>query len=412
MSERCIAHIAVYPASGALHSSEQDLSALAGYLKPLLESLPPEDRVRQVVLTNLKSESPVTFEQKGIRVEECWRRGSLSYAWGIFRRILRNRDYQIVHLQHEFNQFGGALTLPVTLMLLAAIRFIARRSLVITVHEVLRIELLNREFLDSVFIKYPAGITRLIVFLYYFLLGLIAHVLIAQDEVFAETLKLQYRAVAKVEIIRIGTEISIPAPRAESRDRWKFGRNDRVVLFFGTLDWRKGIDVLIDAWVRLPGEFGRFIIGGGAPPRVRNTPEYRSWRGHLETRVAGIDSIQCIGFVQDSDLATLFGAADIVVLPYIVPQRVSAVFNQAASFGVPMIASSVFQGRGDPVMFFDPTPSALALKLQRAFDGEMDELLEASLTFRRENSWEYSALKLLIIYRNLIAQTGAPNMVG
>lgn len=409
MAEACVAHIAVYPASGASHSSERDLSALAGYLKSLLQSLTTEERGRQVVLTNLKSASPVSFEERGIRVKECWRKGSLNYAWILFRMILVNKDYRIVHLQHEFNQFGGALTLPATILLLASIRFVARRKLVITMHEVLRLELLSRKFLDSVMIKYPAGMTRFTVFLYYWLLGHIAHVLVAQDEVFARTLKLQYRAVAKVEIIRIGTEISMTAPKLQSRKRWNLSINDKVVLFFGTLDWRKGIDLLIDAWEQLPKDYARLVIGGGAPARVRNTPEYRSWRSNLETRVRRIDSIQCTGFVEDADLPSLFGAVDLVVLPYIVPQRVSAVFNQASSYGVPLIASTVFQGQADPVMLFEPTPSALASKLRVAFDGQMKaKLLEACLAFRANNSWKKSAADLSRIYQNLVAEPAPP----
>ncbi len=397
-----VAHISVFPAKGFLHSSEGDISALAGYLNSLLADFPLESGVNHTVLTNIKGDGACQFELNDIKVIECWRRGSLSFFLDLIRVIHQNPRWKIIHLQHEFNQFGGVLVLPLTLFMLACLRVVMGRKVVVTVHEVLRLEMLTRGFLDSVLVKYPVMITRLVVFVYYFLLGCCANVLIAQDEVFAGTLKDQYKVPANVRVIRIGTSITEPADRSISRSRWQLPETGRVILFFGTIDWRKGIDGLLDAWLLLPENFGTLVLAGGTPTRVAGTAEYRSWRKSMESRALSIPSVHFIGFVEDRDLATLFGATDVIVLPYIVPQRVSAVFNQAASFGKPLLASSVFEGQADPCMLFNADPKALADKLVWAFDGNLHLLEAASLVFRENHSWRSSAFQLSSIYRQLL----------
>lgn len=400
-----VAHISVFPAKGFLHSSEGDISALAGYLNSLLQDFPAESMMRHTVLTNIKGREKCHFLVGDILVIECWKRGSISFFWSLFRTISENPKWRIIHLQHEFNQFGGVFALPLTILLLCSLRVLLRRKVVITVHEVLRLEMLTRAFLDSVVVKYPASLTRLVVFVYYHFLGCFANVLIAQDELFAETLKEQYKSRAPVKIIRIGTSIAEPTESSISRSRWKIPEKENAILFFGTLDWRKGIDILLDAWELLPKNFGRLILAGGTPTRVAATAEYQTWRRLLEARASAISSVDFTGFVEDRDLATLFGAADLVVLPYIVPQRVSAVFNQAASFGKPLIASSVFSGQADPCMLFEPDAKSLAEKLRWAFDGHLDNLQAAALDFRAKHSWRTSAFQLSEIYKQLLSPT-------
>lgn len=401
MIEKTIIHISVFPEAGKTHSAEGDISALAGYLKALLAGFSSNMEFKHIVLTNLKSKQPVNFEEDGVLVIECWKRGSLTFFWSILKKIFQNPQWRIVHLQHEFNQFGNALTLPLTLLLLVYIRLIGRRKLVVTLHEVLDPKLLTSDFLRSVMIKYPASITQLIVRIYYFMIGILAHTLIAQDKAFVQILKSQYFVLAPVEIVRIGTTSVTPPPKNMSRHRWKLSENERVVLFFGTLDWRKGLDCLVDAWQLLPPDFGKLIISGGTPTRVGHTPEYRSWRKNLENHAKQNPSILFLGFVADEDLPSLFGAADLAVLPYIVPQRVSAVFNQAASFGIPLIASSVFSDQAASVMLFDPTPTSLSKKIRGALTGQTQDLRRASKDFRENNSWQKSASHLSDIYLKL-----------
>lgn len=408
MRDPDIIHIAVYPAQGKTHSAAEDLSALAGYLKSLLSGFSPQSRCGHIVLTNKKSSGGERFTDSGLLVVECWKKGSLSFAWSLFREILRHPKVRIVHLQHEFNQFGGAVALPLTLVLLFAIRFLACRKLVITVHEVIYPDQITRKFLDSVFIPYPVALVRAVLRFYFSVLGFLANRLIAQDEFFADRLRCDYRVRAPVDVVKIGTEIAKPVNRDEARRALDLKPAGPVVLFFGTIDWRKGLDLLLDAWGELPKGFGTLLICGGEPVRVKNTREYRTWRVSLNEKMHAFGDVQCLGFVEDQMLPTLFGATDLVVLPYIVPQRVSAVFNQTTSYGVPLLASDVFKEQAEPTMIFGETATDLAAAISFAFSDNCFQLREASLSYRERNTWEKSAQTLSEIYSNLIETSHSP----
>ena len=393
-----VMHITIYPAEGASHSSAGDLSALAGYTKALFAHFSPAMRARHVVLTNRKSESRRTFVDDGLEVREVWDKGSWRYPWQIVQEARRLPEHRVVHLQHEFNQFGGAVSLPLTLFMLVCLRLL-RRRIVITLHEVLSLRQIDTEFLRRSSIRYPAWMTRLVVRVYYGALCGLADVLVVQDEHFAEVLRREYKARAPIHIVRIGTDILEPPPRSQARERWSLPADGRVALFFGTLDWRKGLDILVDAWAMLPQGLCALVIAGGKPMRVQHTADFQRWFASLEAKVRGNSAIRMVGFVDDRDMPALFGAADLVVLPYIVPQRVSAVFNQAASYGVPLIASDEFVDQAVPAMVFEKSAAALAEKVRWALEDGLTSLKESVLEFRHANSWSRSAAELARIYR-------------
>lgn len=401
-----VMHLTIYPAEGATHSSAEDLSALAGYTKALFAHFTPAMRNRHVVVTNKKTGIRRHYNDDGLEVREVWDKGSWRYPWQIVREARSLPEHRVVHLQHEFNQFGGATTLPLTLLMLCCLRWLLRRRIVITLHEVLSLRQIDAEFLRRSCIRYPVWLTRWVVRWYYGAVVGLADVLVVQDEHFAAILRDEYRARGPIRIVRIGTDTLDPPPRTESRHHWGLPADGRVALFFGTLDWRKGLDMLVEAWSLLPPRMCTLLIAGGKPMRVQHTAEYRAWLATLENNVKRNSDVRLLGFVADRDMPSLFGAADFVVLPYVVPQRVSAVFNQAASYAVPLIASDTFAEQAAPVMVFEKSPAALAEKVRWALHEGLPALKDSVLVFRTEHSWARSAATLAGVYRD-VASGGA-----
>jgi glycosyltransferase involved in cell wall biosynthesis len=401
-----VMHLTIYPAEGATHSSAEDLSALAGYTKALFSHFAPAVRRRHVVVTNKKTGACRRFSDEGLEVWEAWDKGSWRYPWQILQAARNLPEHRVVHLQHEFNQFGGAMTLPLTIIMLACLRWVLRRRIIITLHEVLSLRQIDAEFLRRSCIRYPAWLTRWVVRFYYGAVVTLADVIVVQDEHFACILREEYRARGPIRVVRIGTDTVEPPPLLECRHRWGLPADGRVALFFGTLDWRKGLDLLVEAWSLLPAGFCTLLIAGGKPMRVQHTAEYQAWLASLEGNVSRTPDIRMLGFIADPDMPSLFGAADVVVLPYVVPQRVSAVFNQAASCGVPLIASDAFAAQAEPAMVFEQSPAALADKIQWALREGLPELRAAAIRFRDEHSWARSAAMLADTYRS-VAYGGA-----
>jgi glycosyltransferase involved in cell wall biosynthesis len=402
MTNREVATITIYPAQGQSHAPAAQLSALAAYSRALLSALPEENRRRHVVLTNFKGDAASSFDDGGIEVREVWKKGSLLFAFQILGAVRRMPGLRVVHLQHEFNQFGGAATIPFILVLLWSLRFIFRKKVLVTFHEVVGRELLDPELAKNFCLPVPPRVALVLFRWYYRAAAFAANELFIQHEKFRDLLRGEMGIRTPTQILRIGTEDpEALADREGSRKVHGYGAGDKVLLFFGTLDWRKGLDVLIDAFERLPAEDGyRLLIGGGQPVRIKGRPEYQAWYGALARRMEANPAIRQIGFVADEDVPGMFAASDLVVLPYVVPQMVSAVLNHAASYERPFICSDAFRGHADELALFPARTEELAEKIRWAFAGGCaQELLAYALRYKRENSWTRSAELLAGRYR-------------
>lgn len=395
MSLREIATISIYPEQGHSHSSAQQLSALAAYTRSLLHALPENERFRHVILTNLKTGKPSVFTDAGIEVREIWQKGRLCFIWQILRAIHNLPNLKLVHLQHEFNQFGGLLSIPLIPALLWILHFVLKKKVIITYHEVAGRELLSPELAKKFCLPAPGPIIRFLFKQYYRITSYAANLLLVQHVKF-QTILHDEMGIKKVsKILPIGTEDQLDlADRNASRKQFGFDPDERVLLFFGTLDWRKGLDILIDAFSRLPSPGYCLIIGGGEPVRIKHKLEYQKWYKGIVEKIEQNSSIHHIGFVADQDIPVLFSACDLVVLPYVVPQMVSAVLNYAASYERPFIGSNAFQGHADPLVLFQADAKQLAEKMEWCFAGHQNELLDYARKYKKENSWSRSAALL------------------
>ena len=195
-----------------------------------------------------------------------------------------------------------------------------------------------------------------------------------------------------IHILPLGAHADVVlAERLPSREKYGIPSDERVLLFFGVLDWRKGLHVLIDAFEKLRGDKFCLIVGGGQPVNRKNTRQYRAWYSSVTERMATNPGIVNLGFVPERDIPALFAASDLVVLPYVVPQVVSAVLTHAATYERPFIASSAFSGHADPLVLFEPDADGLAEKIRWSFDEHYGDLESYARQYKDENSWTRSA---------------------
>lgn len=110
--------------------------------------------------------------------------------------------------------------------------------------------------------------------------------------------------------------------------------DDQIVLLFsGKLSRRKGVDLLIDAARRLPGETrSRTVLaflGDGA------------LRGDLERQAAAGSGVRAIflGFQNQRQLSRYYHASDVLVLPSRQSETWGLVVNEALHHGVPCVVS-------------------------------------------------------------------------
>lgn len=130
-----------------------------------------------------------------------------------------------------------------------------------------------------------------------------------------------------------------PLPQAEARQRLGLPGDVPVCLFFGSIRPDKGLDVLLDALGRLrrKGEKPHLIIAGSVKDAGRSYQPYKEQivRHGLQAQVC-----ELVRFIADEEVPALFGASDLVVLPYR-QVAMSGVLHLAYTMGRPVVASEV-----------------------------------------------------------------------
>jgi alpha-1,3-rhamnosyl/mannosyltransferase len=182
---------------------------------------------------------------------------------------------------------------------------------------------------------------------------------------------------------------------------------DGYVLFIGTLEPRKNLGVLLDAYERL-------IAHGGPVPPLRIAggagPGAAAWLDRM-ARAPLAGHVQHLGYVADDAREALFAGARTLVLPSL-DEGFGIPALEAMAAGIPVVASNAGalpEVVGDAAVLFNPTdPDALAYALSRLAtdDAWARERATAGLTRARTYTWDAGARALRRAYDDAIAHRG------
>jgi len=239
------------------------------------------------------------------------------------------------------------------------------------------------------------------------IIGRLAHIVLAQLAT-AIIVHCEYaREVLTREFYRRRNIYTIPHPsyinvypniisKQKARALLDLANNQRVFLFLGTIRPYKGLDRLVEAFCRIPGDELRLVIAGKpwntVPP------------GELESLAQGDERIILVPrFIPNTDLQLFYNVADIIVLPYTEVLSSGAALL-AMSFGRPVIAPAigcltevVTLGVGS---LYDPTdPQGLYKALLRARTADLETMGQNAYKRATELTWTDMALKTLRAYR-------------
>ena len=185
-------------------------------------------------------------------------------------------------------------------------------------------------------------------------------------------------------------------PEAIAAVRNKHGLERPFVLFIGTVEPRKNIDTLLDAWGSLPGsahdEFDLVIAGpiGWASAATRDR----------------ISKTRYLGYVPEADLAPLTAAASVFAYPSLY-EGFGFPVAQALAAGVPVVTSnlsSLPEVAGDAALLVDPRSQAelrdALLRLLLSPDLRSD-LAARGRCRARQFRWDECAAKSLRFFESL-----------
>jgi glycosyltransferase involved in cell wall biosynthesis len=166
------------------------------------------------------------------------------------------------------------------------------------------------------------------------------------------------------------------------------------LLFVGTLEPRKNVPGLVEAYDRLRrrcGDVPELRLAGGT------TPEVASWLAHLAPPLS--DWVRHIGYVADADRPSVYAGARLLVLPSF-DEGFGLPALEAMTIGVPVVASAsgaLPEVLADAALLVDPgDPDALAAAIERVLvDAPLRQALIArGLERARAFSWRESASRL------------------
>jgi len=183
--------------------------------------------------------------------------------------------------------------------------------------------------------------------------------------------------------------------------RERQGLPDRFILYVGTLEPRKNVPRLLQAYARLRR-------AGNAPPLV--LVGARGWRhtaidamlAHLDLR----DHVRFLGYVPAPELPLCYNAAAVFVYPSLY-EGFGLPPLEALACGTPVVTSSTSslpEAVGDAALLVDPRdPAALAGALRAALEDEplRDRLRRAGFQQASRFTWRRTAEQTLAVYHGL-----------
>jgi glycosyltransferase involved in cell wall biosynthesis len=232
-----------------------------------------------------------------------------------------------------------------------------------------------------------------------------------------ESLRSLVSPLGQVEIIPCGTDISNfrPLPRTEARAKLGLSPQDRVVLYVGRFDLRKGIETFVRAGALLHQKgipnLKLVIVGGSSLDKADGQERLR-----IEELVKelGLEEITTFaGRVDHDSLPYYYAATDVSVVPsHYEPFGLVAI--EAMACGAPVVASDV----GGLQFTVVPEETGLLVPPQdhQAFADAIERIIcneawaqqlrkQATINVNQRFSWSGVAMQLTELYRHVLAQS-------
>lgn len=199
---------------------------------------------------------------------------------------------------------------------------------------------------------------------------------------------------AHIQVLRNGVDLTMFRPLDRAQARWDLGFEGPTLLSVGLLIERKGHDLIIEAMARLPGY--RLAIAGEGPER-----------GALEAlarRTGVADRVRFLGLISHDRLASVFSAADALVLASS-REGWPNVLLEAMACGTPVVVSNI-PGMSEVVtdrvgvMLPERTPAGVAAAVERLFLLPRDRLDVRH--YAEDFSWEETSKGQISLFREIL----------
>jgi glycosyltransferase involved in cell wall biosynthesis len=304
------------------------------FLGKALQAAVADDRIQLLFYRSIPESNRVDLNNS----RKVWSQ-NIFYPFEIFRQVAKDKP-DIVHIQHEFNMFGGYRTVAVFPVLLLLLR-LARAKTVITLHAVVPPSMVNPEFARVFGASSRLWIfLRLAMWITFRTSISLSSSIIVHANILKTYLERGYDAPPeKIQVIPIGVPEAYT--KFAEHSKWKsLLSGKKIILFFGYLTERKDVTSLIRAFRKLSidrDDLRLVIVGGILSYSSPYVDKLRSTiialgiedKVMLDTRTP----------FPAEELHELYELADVFVLPYSLSISSSLVLSFALQHRKPVVAA-------------------------------------------------------------------------
>jgi len=211
----------------------------------------------------------------------------------------------------------------------------------------------------------------------------------------------------RIRVVPLGVNPRLaPQPQeVVEQFRAQYGLTESFVLYLGSGDKRKGLDVLLKSWFIMPSHRRPLLVLAGHIPCTGSDlfPDYRKLADGLGLQ----DSVRFLGPVAEAVKPTLISAADAFLFPSFY-EGFGLEPLEAMACGTPVICSSrtsMPEVVGDAAILTDPNqPHEWADRvLSLLQDAQMSKrLVKSGLTRSAEFTWEKTARLTMLAYSEVL----------
>jgi glycosyltransferase involved in cell wall biosynthesis len=217
----------------------------------------------------------------------------------------------------------------------------------------------------------------------------------------------------KVHVISHGIDTNINEPSQDSINYWlKKTGNHRIILSFGVLSPRKGLEQLIRAYkiVNANHPSTLLVIAGYEPAYYRG---YKRKLLNLSRKLRLESKVVFTGSISEQDIEPLFIISEIVVFPYNNSFSASGPLSIALQFAKPIVATDTFFFKNelkdgkDCLLVQRNNYSALSTAIIKVLENKSlrDQLHFGAKSASMLNSWDQVACMTLRVYENIASNT-------
>ena len=185
-------------------------------------------------------------------------------------------------------------------------------------------------------VKIPLNVVKIYIIFTYIIISKLSSAIIVHGKTFEKILE-TYR-IKKVYHIPHGIE-KIDNANNKLNKLIKIKKNQKIILSFGGISPRKGLEYLIHAFSELLKEKNKVIlvIAGGESSSYKG---YTNRLIHIVKKYNIENNVVFTGYLSESQVNDVFNQADIVVLSYPVSRAASGPLSLAMAHGKPIIATA------------------------------------------------------------------------